>query len=391
MKYIELQEMVELKNDSYRPNEGLVEKYVGLEHISQGTLRLKGHGSSAEVQSQKYKFKKGDILVGKLRPYFRKVVIAPFDGVCSTDIWVLRPKEPYSVEQIFPVVASNKFIKFIVNGSSGTRMPRANWHVAKKFLVKKETIHDPQIEFVTLITKKLNNNDEIINQIQEYTQLLFHNWFIEFNFPNENGEPYRSNGGKMQQTDGRLLPIGWERVSLNRFVTIQTETVNPQEYPAKMFKHFSIPTFDETKTYGNELGSMIKSNKYRVNRKNLLVSKLNPWFKRVVYPFKVDEAICSTEFVVCDPLTDNRLEYLYVVVNTNKFVRTCTKASMGTSNSHKRVKPEYMLEFKVPYNEKIVSNFNKLVKPLVEKIHLAIAENQILENNRDLLLKRLFE
>src|SRR5271157_3902784 len=67
--------------------------YIGLEHIVEGELALSGHGYANDVISAKTQFKKGDILFGKLRPYFRKVVIAPFDGVCSTDIWVVRAKQ----------------------------------------------------------------------------------------------------------------------------------------------------------------------------------------------------------------------------------------------------------------------------------------------------------
>jgi len=64
--------------------------YVGLEHIQEGALHLSGYGSSKDVHSAKARFQAGDILFGKLRPYFRKVVLAPFDGICSTDIWVVR-------------------------------------------------------------------------------------------------------------------------------------------------------------------------------------------------------------------------------------------------------------------------------------------------------------
>ncbi len=63
-----LGEIAELVKDSTNPNSGNVEKYIGLEHIGQGTFLLDSIGSSEDVTSNKYKFRENDILYGKLRP-----------------------------------------------------------------------------------------------------------------------------------------------------------------------------------------------------------------------------------------------------------------------------------------------------------------------------------
>ena len=122
-----------------------------------------------------------------------------------------------------------------------------------------------------------------------------------------------------------------------------------------------------------------------------MVSKLNPWIKRIVYPLNIKEAICSTEFVVWEPKKKNHLEYFYVLANTSKFTRYCKIASSGTSNSHKRIAPDFMLKFNIPYNENVVMRFNELVKPIIEKIHLMIAENKSLEEVRNILINKLIK
>ena len=71
-------ECAELIKDIVQPSNALGSPYIGLEHISQGQLSLLGFGKSDDVISAKSRFRKGDILFGKLRPYFRKVIIAPF-------------------------------------------------------------------------------------------------------------------------------------------------------------------------------------------------------------------------------------------------------------------------------------------------------------------------
>ena len=102
-------------------------RYIGLEHIGSGTLRLIGHGSSSEVSSTKFRFQTGDILFGKLRPYLHKVTRAPFDGICSTDIFVVRSRHPCEQAFLYHCMSSADFVRHASASSEGTKMPRARW------------------------------------------------------------------------------------------------------------------------------------------------------------------------------------------------------------------------------------------------------------------------
>jgi type I restriction enzyme, S subunit len=101
--------------------------YVGLEHIPRKSLSLSEWGNAEGLESAKAAFAKGDILFGKLRPYFHKVVIAPFDGVCSTDILVCQSLEEayfgFTVMHLFGV----PLINYAERLSNGAKMPRVNW------------------------------------------------------------------------------------------------------------------------------------------------------------------------------------------------------------------------------------------------------------------------
>ena len=103
-----LGEIAKLSKTQWRVGDK-VQKYIGLEHINQGDLSINDFGNSLKLQSNKLFFKKGDVLFGKLRPYFRKVWRAKFDGVCSTDMWVLRAKENFNQIFLFYFIA-NPFI-----------------------------------------------------------------------------------------------------------------------------------------------------------------------------------------------------------------------------------------------------------------------------------------
>ena len=81
-KKLKLREFMELGKDQFKPDANADYNYIGLEHIEQESLRLNSVGHSSEIASNKFHFYEGDILFGKLRPYFRKVVKTKFDGVC---------------------------------------------------------------------------------------------------------------------------------------------------------------------------------------------------------------------------------------------------------------------------------------------------------------------
>ena len=101
--------------------------YIGLEHMPRRSIALTEWGSSEKVTSSKSGFKKGEILFGKLRPYFHKVGLAPVDGVCSTDIVVIAPERPTWAAFALAVMSSVDFVNYTDQTSTGTKMPRTSW------------------------------------------------------------------------------------------------------------------------------------------------------------------------------------------------------------------------------------------------------------------------
>lgn len=101
--------------------------YVGLEHIPRRSLWLAERGVAAGVSSAKSRFAAGDVLFGKLRPYFHKVVCAPVEGICSTDVLVLRANTPDMAGYLLAAAASDEVVAQATASSEGTRMPRTSW------------------------------------------------------------------------------------------------------------------------------------------------------------------------------------------------------------------------------------------------------------------------
>ncbi|WP_257478232.1 restriction endonuclease subunit S [Acidipropionibacterium jensenii] len=109
--------------------EGSGVAYVGLESIPRRQMWLQQFGDSSAVNSAKNEFKAGDVLFGKLRPYFHKVTSAPLPGICSTDILVLRPRNNDLAGLVLAAATSDSVISETSAASEGTRMPRTKWGI----------------------------------------------------------------------------------------------------------------------------------------------------------------------------------------------------------------------------------------------------------------------
>jgi len=98
--------------------------YIGLEHVERDSHRLKGHGNAGQTTSYKTVFRMGDVLYGRLRPNLNKVVVAPFDGICSTDILVLRPTSLLDARYLLLVLSTRHFLDYAERQAKGINLPR---------------------------------------------------------------------------------------------------------------------------------------------------------------------------------------------------------------------------------------------------------------------------
>jgi restriction endonuclease S subunit len=106
-----------------------IERYVGLEHLEPGDLRIRSWGNVADGVTFTSIFQPGQVLFGKRRAYQRKVAVADFSGVCSGDIYVLETKDPkVLLPELLPFICqTDAFFDHAVGTSAGSLSPRTNW------------------------------------------------------------------------------------------------------------------------------------------------------------------------------------------------------------------------------------------------------------------------
>ncbi len=165
-----LSDILEVDTKSIDPNELDEYNYIGLEHIEKETGKIlvidKG-----KVVSNKFLFTKDHILYGKLRPYLNKVAVPDFNGICSTDIFPLKPKNKLMKQYLVTILRSKEFVNHSNTNAVGANLPRAN----KDIILNFRTIV-PKIELIIDYSKSIDfiniQKDLIENKIIK-SELLF--------------------------------------------------------------------------------------------------------------------------------------------------------------------------------------------------------------------------
>lgn len=145
-----IRDIITRSSDSFNPlKDKSSVRSIELEHLSSDSGELLGFNEGESLGSVKNKFKKDDILFGKLRPYLRKYLKAPFEGVCSSEIWVLRGKK-ITNDFLYSVVQTETFMD-LVNVSSGSKMPRSDWSIVSRGIFS-IPIDEEQIKIANVFT-----------------------------------------------------------------------------------------------------------------------------------------------------------------------------------------------------------------------------------------------
>ncbi len=244
---------------------------------------------------------------------------------------------------------------------------------------------------LSTIDDKIEINNQINKNLEDIGQAIFRHWFVHFEFPDEEGQPYKSSCGRMVDAELGEIPVGWEVGKIKDLVIRSTDGLNPSNFPDKNFKHYSIPSYDSGKNPVTEVGSLINSQKFVVKNNSILVSKLNPDIPRIwAVKSEVEvDSVCSTEFQVLIPKNEI-YSFVYYLFLSNHVKKTMIAQVTGTSKSHQRIRPEDMLNIEIvvpPMN--IITKFDKIFNYSLTFSNKNLAQNQYLSNIRDSLIPKL--
>ena len=206
-------DIVNVNLENYVSTENMLPNYKGKEKSS-GLPKIKTTNH----------YKQNDILISNIRPYFKKIWKADGFGGASSDILVLKSKEIDNDNLfIFYNLANDDFFNYIMSGVKGTKMPRGDKGHILKFKVNLPPLPEQKAIAATLsaLDDKIELNNKINENLEAQAQVLFKHWFVDFEFPDENGIPYKSSGGTMVESELGRIPEGWEVKKLGEELQVQ--------------------------------------------------------------------------------------------------------------------------------------------------------------------------
>lgn len=181
--------------------------YIGLEHLRQRGAGLIGSSPATESISVNTIFKAGDVLFGKLRPNLRKSALAPFDGYCSTDILVLRPKDGISSRFAAKVFQSERVGAAAERTAAGTNMPRTSWSALRALEVYCPAIESQEslADVLDTLDTTIRQTESIIEKLKLVKQGLLHDLLTRGIDANGELRPPQSQAPHLYKDS----PLGW--------------------------------------------------------------------------------------------------------------------------------------------------------------------------------------
>jgi type I restriction enzyme S subunit len=254
---------------------------------------------------------------------------------------------------------------------------------------------------------KIELNRRMSETLEAMARALFKSWFVDFepvraklegrwrrgqSLPGLPAHLYDLFPDRLVDSELGEIPEGWGVQTFGDIAKQLRETENPLESPDVVFRHFSIPAYDDGQWPKHEAGENIKSLKSRVPPGVVLLSKLNPEIERVwLVDVQPDErAICSTEFIVLSPRPPYGRSLLYCLARSQSFRNELEGLVTGTSKSHQRAHVEAILELAVVRPaEPLLNHFENTAETVLTRTLECRRESRTLAALRDALLPKL--
>ncbi|MFB8506535.1 restriction endonuclease subunit S [Enterococcus durans] len=375
--------------------------FLNTSDIEKGKIIKQDYMEVSKLPGQaKKSIKNGDILYSEIRPKNgRYCLVNGIDEdkyVVSTKLMVLRCiSNTILNEYLYYYLTSKPIINYlqgIAESRSGT-FPQITFSELSKLKIKVPDIkyQIKIVEFIKQLDSKIELNNQIISNLEDLASTLFKRWFVDFEFPDENGNPYKSNGGKMVDSELGEIPERWEIIKLSDLVVQIKETFNPNKTEVEKVNHFSIPNFDSKKFPVIEDVNTIKSNKTKITDFTVLFSKMNPNFERV-WLTELNKSylnVCSPEFIALDCTNINLQTYTYFLCKSTAFNRFLVNNATGSTGSRQRIKPSIAMGFKFAGSVDLINKYGEICSGISEQIMNLRNQIENLKENRDSLLPKL--
>lgn len=334
-------------------------------------------------------YKKGDVLLSNIRPYFKKIWLATHDGTASNDVIVFHANEGVNSRYLYYTLADDNFFAYVMTGAKGTKMPRGD----KKQMLQ-YPVNLPPLEEQKRIADILGAFDDKIELLQkqnktleDMAKALFKSWFVDFDVvrAKQKGLPKADIMREYHLTDELYdlfpssfadsplgpIPSGWEVKTIQEIAKISSGKRPQSAQDQKSLTHNvavyggnGIKWWTQTPLYTTPI--IITG---RVGTLGQVYRIYNPvWI--------------SDNALVFETNLDN-FEYLFYMLKNVDF------SSFNRGSTQPLITQGDIKNVSLVYNKGIIKEFHNIVVQYEKKILLNNKQIQTLTELRDMLLPRL--
>ena len=377
----------------YLTSKNIKNGYIDLQNVDYITnedyIKLFG-----ESQKSVRHLQEGDVLIGIIGTFGNCYLYKDNDkfGI-SSSIAIARPnKDLVNPKFLYYYLSSDRFKKYTDMYKGGSVQGYTNLPTLRKIpmylppLEKQEKIAD----ILSSLDDKIELNNEMNKTLEEMAQSIFKRWFVDFEFPNEEGQPYKSSGGEMVDSELGMIPKGWEV----KCIYDLAEYINGTSFKAKDYSEKGLPIIKiaELKngiTDGTKFFSGEKDKKFYLKNGDILFSwSGNPDTSIDTFIWDKGDAILNQHIFKVIPKFDKGYAFTYLMLKYLKSTFThIARNKQTTGLGHVTVKD--LKELKIALCFSKIKEFNEVAEPMVDLIFENNMSIEQLNKIRDSLLPKL--
>ena len=350
----------------------------------------------------KKSIKKDDILFSEIRPKNKRFAYVDFDSddyVVSTKLMVLRKKSNnINNRYLYYYLTSDKtlnYLQTIAEGRSGT-FPQITFNELKIIEIDLPPLEEQEkiANILSSLDDKIELNNEMNKTLEEMAQSLFKRWFVDFEFPNEDGEPYKSSGGEMVDSELGMIPKGWEVKKISELIEVKDGThaspkVSKEGFPLVTSKHIKGDriAIEDAKII-SEKDYLEVNKRSKVDTGDILISMIGT--VGLTYFVQEEEINFAIKNIGLFKTSQNKTlsEYFYLYLKSDNMKNYIEARLAGTTQKYISLGELRNIPVVLP-NDSIIDKFKKVVGVLLDKRRLNIINNEELMITRDTLLPKL--
>ena len=276
-----------------------------------------------------------------------------------------------------------------IRGSLTTKM-------IKDLIIKLPSLEEQEkiANILSSLDDKIELNNEMNKTLEEMAQSIFKRWFVDFEFPNEDGEPYKSSGGEMVDSELGMIPKGWEVKKISELIEVKDGThaspiVSKEGFPLVTSKHIKGDriAIEDAKII-SEKDYLEVNKRSKVDTGDILISMIGT--VGLTYFVQEEEINFAIKNIGLFKTSQNKTlsEYFYLYLKSDNMKNYIEARLAGTTQKYISLGELRNIPVVLP-NDSIIDKFKKVVGVLLDKRRLNIINNEELMITRDTLLPKL--